>query len=208
MLTGFIRLNGRTVGVVANQPMEEEGVVDGDGCAKAARFIGFCDCFNVPILTLVDTSGLAQGALAENNGLLRRGGALIHAYASATVPKVAVVCGRAHGMGVAIMGSRALGMDVVYAWPNAEISVAPPDTAVNILYANEIAAAQDPQAARSDIVQRYRLMDSNPLEAARGGHVDDIIEPAATRTYVAAAFEMLLGKREEHAAKKHGNMPL
>lgn len=208
MLTGFIRVNGRTAGVVANQPTANGGVLDADGCAKAARFINFCDCFNIPVVSLVDTAGLALGAAEENQGLMRRGAALIHAYAAASVPKVTVVCGRAHGGAFAIMGSRALGIDTVYAWPNAEISVAQPDTAVNILYAGEIAAAEDPQAARAALVDRYKARDSDPILAAKGGHVDDIIDPAMTRTYVAAALEMLLGKRDEQPAKKHGNLPL
>lgn len=208
MLTGFIRVNGRTAGVVANQPNCRGGVLDGDGCAKATRFLGFCDCFNIPVVTLVDTAGLALGAEEENKGILRRGAALIHAYAAASVPKVTVVCGRAHGGAFAMMGSRSLGMDAVFAWTNAEISVAQPETAVNILYSGEIASAEDPQAIRAALVERYKAKDADPILAARGGHVDDIIEPAATRTYVAAALEMLLGKRDDHPAKKRGNIPL
>lgn len=208
MLTGFIKVNGRTAGIVANQPNAADGVLDADGCAKAARHIRFCDCFNIPVVTLADTSGLPLGAVQENIGLMRRGAALIHAYAAATVPKVTVVCGRAHGGAFAMMGSRALGMDAVYAWPNAEISVAEPNTAVNILYSGEIAASEDPQAERAMLVERYRAKDSNPLVAAKGGHLDDIIEPANTRTVVAAALEMLLGKREETPVKKHDNIPL
>ncbi len=200
MITGFIRVNGRTTGVVANQPKEKGGVLDCDACAKAARFIRFCDRFHLPVVTLVDTVGLPLGAQDENRGLMHQGAELIHAYAGATVPKVTVVCGQAHGGAVAMMGSRSMGIDTVYAWPNAEISVAQPETAVNILYAGEIAAAEDPLSARAALVERYKVKDSDPLLAAKGGHVDDVIEPAATRIYVAAALEMLVGKC--------GNLPL
>ncbi len=195
MITGFIRVNGRTTGVVANQPKEKDGALDAAGCEKAARFIRFCDSFHIPLVSLVDTVGLPIGAAEENRGLMAGGASLIRAYAGATVPKVTVVCGQAHGGSFAMMGSRSLGIDTVYAWPDAQISVAQPETAVNILYAGEIAAAEDPLSARVALVERYKAKDSDPLVAAKGGHVDDVIEPASTRTYVAAALEMLVGKR-------------
>jgi acetyl-CoA carboxylase carboxyltransferase component len=169
------------------------------------RFIRFCDCFNIPVVSLVDTAGPALDALEENAGLVRRCAALVRAYALASVPKVTVVCGRAHGGAFAAMGSRPLGIDAVFAWPGAEISVAPPETAVNILYSGEIASAEDPQQARAELIRRYRTKDSNPMAAAEGGHIDDIVEPAATRTHVAAALEMLLGKREEASERKYGS---
>lgn len=197
LLTGFIRVNGRTAGVVANQPLAADGMLNSAACEKAARFIRFCDSFNIPIVSFVDTSGPALDAGEENAGFVRRCAALVHAYAQASVPLVTVVCGRAHGGAFAAMGSRALGVDAVFAWPNAEISASPPETAANILYGAEIAAAEDPRQAREEIVRRYRSKDSNPIVAASGGHIDDIIEPSQTRTHVAAALEMLLGKRGE-----------
>lgn len=204
LLTGFIRVNGRLAGVVANQPKSGEGVLNADAFAKAARFISFCDRFNTPVVSFVDTCGLAQGAAEENTGLIRQGAALIQAYAVASVPKVTVVCGSAHGGAFAIMGSRSLGIDAVFAWTNAEISVASPETAVNILHTGEIAAAEDPQAARASLAERYRVKDANPIYAAKGGHVDDIIAPAMTRVTVAAALEMLAGKRDDRSAVKPG----
>ena len=208
LLTGFLRVNGRLAGAVANQPKCESGVLDAPALEKAARFISFCDRFNIPVVSLVDTSGMALGAKLENAGLIRRGAALISAYASASVPKVTVVCGRAHGGAFAIMGSRALGIDTVYAWPGAEISVAGPDTAVNILHAGEIASAEDPQERRAELVERYKSRESNPAVAATGGHVDDIIEPALTRLHIAAALEMLSGKRESRTQARPGVRPV
>jgi acetyl-CoA carboxylase carboxyltransferase component len=195
VLTGFIRVNGRTAGIVANQPAAKDGIMDCAACEKAARFIRFCDAFNIPVLSLVDTKGPALDAAEEKAGLALRCAELARAYALASVPLVTVVCGRAHGGTFAAMGGRALGIDAVFAWPHAEISVSPPETAVNILCAGEIAAAEDPNQAREELVLRYRSKDSSPLVAAAGGHVDDVIEPSATRTHVAAALEMLLGKR-------------
>jgi len=194
MITGFIRVNGRTVGVVANQPNAKDGALDCAACEKAARFIRFCDAFNIPVVSFVDTSGPVMDAGEENGGLMAKCAELARAYALASVPLVTVVCGRAHGGAFAAMGSASLGIDAVFAWPNAEISALPPETAVNILYGNEIAAAEDPQRAREELVRRYRSKDSNPLIAAGGGHVDDIIVPSETRLHVAAALEMLLGK--------------
>jgi acetyl-CoA carboxylase carboxyltransferase component len=197
MLTGFIRVNGRTAGVVANQPLALYGVIDAKGCAKAARFLRFCDAFNIPVVSFVDTAGPALDAAEENAGLAGACAALARSYALATVPLVTVVCGRAHGGAFAIMGSGALGIDMAFSWPNAEISAAAPETAVNILYSGEIAASEDPQRAREEIERRYRSKDSSPLVAAAGGHIDDIIEPSQTRAHIAAALEMLLGKRGE-----------
>lgn len=204
MLTGFIRMNGRTAGIVANQPAASEGVLDCAGCRKAARFIRFCDAFHIPVLSLVDTMGPAMDAEEERAGPAMCFAELARAYALASAPLVTVVCGRAHGGAFAVMGGRALGIDAVFAWPHAEISVSPPETAVNILYGGEIAAAEDPNVAREELVRRYRSRDSSPLLAAAGGHVDDVIEPSATRTHVAAALEMLLGKRGDRGARAGG----
>lgn len=194
MITGFIRVNGRTVGAVANQPNAKDGALDCAACEKAARFIRFCDAFNIPVVSFVDTAGPLMDASEENGGLVSKCAELARAYALASVPLVTVVCGRAHGGAFALSGSGPLGIDSVLAWPNAEISALPPETAVNILYGNEIAAAEDPQKAREELVRRYRTKDSNPLVAAGGGHVDDVIAPSETRLHVAAALEMLLGK--------------
>lgn len=199
MITAFGRFGGRTVGIVANQPRVQEGAIDGDACDKAARFIDFCDSFRLPVVTLVDTAGVVLDPRQEAAGLVRRCSALLGSYAAATVPKITVLCGRANGSALALMGCRELGMDAVYAWPQAQLSVLPAQTAANILYAREIAVAEDPAAARAAAVTRWQLEDSHPLAAAQLGLVDDIIAPRDTRAVLTATLELLLGKRERRA---------
>ena len=196
MLTGFVRIGGRTVGVVASNPSVDEGKLTGDACAKAARHIDFCDGFHIPVLTLVDTAGLPACANEENGGLISAGSDLIAAYAQATTPKITVFTGRATGSAFAILGNRSLGIDTVYAWQSAELSVVAPETAVAILGKDELAKADDPVAERAKLIEKYKAKDANPIEAAKAGLLDDVIQPSQTRVYVAAALEMLIGKRD------------
>ncbi len=197
MLTGFVRVGGRTVGVVANQPSVADGVLDVAACVKAARHVDICDSYHIPVLTLVDTVGLPACAEEENGGLVTAGSDLIAAYAQATTPKVTVVTGRAPGSAFAMLGNRALGIDTVYAWDSAQISIVAPETAVAILGRAELAKADDPTARRAELIEEYKANAANPIEAARAGLLDDVIAPARTRTYVAAALEMLLGKCDD-----------
>ncbi len=196
VITAFARVGGRTVGLVATQPRAKDGILDGAACRKAARFVRFCDGFRLPVLTLVDTAGVAMDAAEEAGGLVNSCCELLDAYAGATVPKVTVLCGRANGSAMALLGCREMGMDAVYAWPQAQLSVLPPETAANILFAREIAVAEDPAAARAAAIARWQLDESSPLHAAELGLLDDIITPRDTRATVLAQLELLLGKRD------------
>lgn len=204
LITAFGRIGGRTVGIVANQPRSLEGAIDGAACIKAARFVRFCNDFRVPVVTFVDTAGVVLDAREEADGLVSRCCELLEAYAHATVPKITVLCGHANGSAMALLGCRELGMDAVYAWPQAQLSVLPAETAANILFAREIAAAEDPAAARVAAVARWQLDESNPLHAAELGLLDDIIAPQDTRATVGTALDLLLGKRERRARGRLG----
>jgi len=208
IITGFIRINGQTVGVVSNNPKHLDGSLDINATDKSARFIRFCDSFNVPLLTLVDVPGYLAGIDQEQGGLIRHGGKLIYSYAEATVPKVTLIIRRAYGSGYISMCSKDLGADMVFAWPTAEIAVMAPEGAANILFKKEIASSTNPQNVRSEKVEEYIREYANPYKAAEMGYVDDIIEPSATRPRIVDAFNMLLGKRDTRPPKKHGNMPL
>ena len=208
MLTGFIRLNGRSVGVIANQPREQAGCMDINASDKAARFIRTCDCFNIPLLTLVDVPGFLPGTAQEYGGIIRHGAKMLYAYSEATVPKVTVILRKAYGGAYIAMCSRHLRSDLVMAWPSAEIAVMGPDGAANIIFRKEISQAEDPAAKRKEKVEEYRAMAATPYMAAAHGHVDDVIEPALTRKRLISAYESLAGKRESRPAKKHGNIPL
>lgn len=208
MVTGFIRLNGSTVGVAANQPTVDGGAIDGEAAEKAARFVSFCDSFNIPVVTLTDTTGFVADAAQEKAGLVRRSAKLTYAFAGATVPKVNVIVGKAYGGAYAAMNSKHLGADMVFAWPTAEVSVMAADGAANIFFRDEIADAKDPVAVRQEKIDEYVAKYTNPYAAAARGYIDDIIEPASTRQYLIGALEMLMSKRESRPSKKHGNMPL
>ena len=208
MLCGFGRVAGRSVGVVANQPLRLAGTLDIDASEKAARFVRTCDAFNVPILTLVDVPGFLPGTSQEWNGIIRRGAKLIYAYAEATVPKITVITRKAYGGAYDVMGSKHLRADVNLAWPTAQIAVMGADGAVNILHRREIAAAQDPAALRAELSSRYEEEFATPYLAAERGYVDAVIRPAETRREVTWALEMLRTKHEERPTKKHGNIPL
>lgn len=208
IITGFGRINGRTVGIIANQPQVNAGVLDVDSSDKAARFVRFCDCFNIPIVTFTDVPGYLPGVEQEHNGIIRHGAKLLYAFSEATVPKINVIVRKAYGGAYIAMNSKHLGADLVFAWPTAEIAVMGPDGAANIIFRKDIAQSEDPIKFRAEKIQEYRDKFSNPYIAASRGYVDDVIEPGATRIRLASALEMLTSKRETRPAKKHGNIPL
>jgi propionyl-CoA carboxylase beta chain len=208
IIVGFGRVEGRSVGVVANQPMQSAGTLDINASEKAARFVRTCDAFNVPVLTLVDVPGFLPGTSQEWDGIIRRGAKLIYAYAEATVPKVTVITRKAYGGAYDVMGSKHLGADINLAWPMAQIAVMGAQGAVNILYRKELAAATDTEAERKVLVSEYEDALANPYIAAERGYVDSVIPPSHTRSYVIRALRLLRTKRQTLPPKKHGNIPL
>ncbi len=208
MVVGFGRVEGSSVGVVANQPMHLAGCLDIDASEKAARFVRTCDAFNIPILTFVDVPGFLPGVTQEWRGIIRRGAKLIYAYAEATVPKVTVITRKAYGGAYDVMGSKHLGGDVNLAWPTAQIAVMGAQGAVNILYRRELAGAEDPDALRAQRITEYEDTLANPYIAAERGYVDAVIRPAETRLAVTRALRALRTKRQTLPPKKHGNIPL
>ncbi|HEY0359109.1 MAG TPA: carboxyl transferase domain-containing protein, partial [Mycobacteriales bacterium] len=212
IICGFGRVEGRSVGIVANQPMQFAGTLDIDASEKAARFVRTCDAFNIPVLTFVDVPGFLPGTDQEWNGIIRRGAKLIYAYAEATVPKVTVITRKAYGGAYDVMGSKHLGADMNFAWPTAQIAVMGAQGAVNILYRNDLRQAEqngeDPAEIRAQKVTEYEDHLANPYIAAERGYVDSVIPPSYTRSYVAKALRTLRGKRETLPPKKHGNIPL
>lgn len=208
IIIGFARMNGSTVGIVANQPRVMAGVLDVNSSDKAARFVRFCDSFNIPIITFTDVPGYLPGVGQEHNGVIRHGAKLLYAYSEATVPKINVIVRKAYGGAYIAMSSKHLGADMVFAWPTAEIAVMGPDGAANIIFRKEISQAEDPAAVRTQKIEEYRDKFSNPYVAAARGYVDDVIEPATTRPRLISALEMLASKRENRPTKKHGNIPL
>ena len=208
IVIGFVKMNGQTVGVVANQPSQRAGALDVDAADKAARFIRFCDSFNIPLVTFTDVPGYLPGVAQEHNGIIRHGAKLLYAYSEATVPKINVITRKAYGGAYIAMSSKHLGADMVMAWPTAEIAVMGPDGAANIIFKDEIKESDDPIATRQEKIAEYRDKLANPFEAAKYGYVDDIIEPDSTRPRIIAALEMLASKREAAPAKKHGNIPV
>jgi propionyl-CoA carboxylase beta chain len=208
IIVGFGRVEGRSVGVVANQPMQFAGTLDIDASEKAARFVRTCDAFNIPVLTFVDVPGFLPGTSQEWDGIIRRGAKLIYAYAEATVPKVTVITRKAYGGAYDVMGSKHLGADINLAWPTAQIAVMGAQGAVNILYRKELAAAAEPESERKTLVSEYEDALANPYIAAERGYVDSVIPPSYTRSYVIRALRTLRTKRATLPAKKHGNIPL
>jgi acetyl-CoA carboxylase carboxyltransferase component len=207
IVIGFARLAGETVGVVANQPLVLAGVLDVDCSDKAARFVRFCDAFNIPLVTLVDLPGYLPGVDQEHAGVIRHGAKVLYAYSEATVPKLTVILRKAYGGGYIAMCSRHLGADFVFAWPTAEIAVMGPEGAANIIFKSEIASASDPNAVRRAKVAEYTEKFANPYIAAANGHVDAVITPRETRDYLIHAMEISSRKHEERPAKKHGIPP-
>jgi propionyl-CoA/long-chain acyl-CoA carboxylase carboxyl transferase subunit len=208
LLVGFGRVEGRSVGVVANQPLQLAGTLDIDASEKAARFVRTCDAFNIPVLTFVDVPGFLPGTDQEWNGIIRRGAKLIYAYAEATVPLVTIITRKAYGGAYDVMGSKHLGADINVAWPTAQIAVMGAQGAVNILYRSELSDAEDPEARRAELVQEYEDHLANPYLAAERGYVDAVIHPHETRGEVVRALRLLRSKRETLPPKKHGNIPL
>lgn len=208
IVVGYGRLNGRTVGIVANQPITLAGALDIDSSNKAARFIRFCDCYNIPIITLVDTPGYMPGTNQEHNGIIRHGSKLLYAYCEATVPKITLVIGKAYGGAYIAMGSKNLRTDINYAWPTAQIAVMGSEAAVKIMNRKDLADAKDPDALKKKLVDEFTEKFSNPYVAASHGTVDAVLDPAETRPMLIKGLEMLLNKREKQLPRKHGNINL
>ncbi len=208
IVVGFARLNGRSIGIIANQPAVLAGVLDINASTKAARFIRFCDCFNIPIITFVDVPGFMPGTGQEHGGIIRHGAKLLYAYCEATVPKITLITRKAYGGAYDVMSSKHIRSDMNFAWPTAEIAVMGPEGAIKILYRRELANTEDPQALNNKLVAEYRQKFANPYIVASWGYVDDIIEPNQTRIRFINALEMLQNKRDENPPKKHGNIPL
>jgi propionyl-CoA carboxylase beta chain len=208
IVIGFGRVEGRSVGVVANQPMQFAGTLDIDASEKAARFVRTCDAFNIPVLTFVDVPGFLPGTDQEWNGIIRRGAKLIYAYAEATVPLVTVITRKAYGGAYDVMGSKHLGADLNLAWPTAQIAVMGAQGAVNIVYRNELKTADDPETRRAELITEYEDTLANPYIAAERGYVDGVIAPHETRVEIVKALRLLASKREVLPSKKHGNIPL
>src|SRR6476619_4355223 len=204
----FARLNGYPVGVVGNQPRSLAGVLDIDASVKAGRFVRTCDAFNIPLVTFVDVPGFLPGTAQEWGGIIRHGAKLLYAYAEATVPKLTVITRKAYGGAYDVMSSKHIRADVNIAWPTAEVAVMGPEGAVNIVFRQELAAAADPEARRTELIADYQERFANPYSAAERGYVDDVIEPRMTRPYLIRALEMHLAKREPTPKRKHGNIPL
>lgn len=208
IVVGFARLNGHTVGLVANQPKHYAGTLDINSSSKAGRFVRFCDSFNIPIITFEDVPGFLPGIDQEHGGIIRHGAKLLFAYCEATVPKITVILRKAYGGAYDVMGSKHSGADINYAWPTAEIAVMGPQGAINIIFRKQLAEAGDVEKKREELVREYKKKFANPYVAAEKGYIDDVIEPAETRSKLINALEMLLTKVEARPAKKHANIPL
>ncbi len=208
LVVGFARFAGRSVGIVANQPAHLAGCLDIDASVKGARFVRFCDAFNIPLVTFEDVPGFLPGTGQEYGGIIRHGAKLLYAFAEATVPKVTVITRKAYGGAYCVMSSKHIRTDVNYAWPSAEIAVMGPEGAVNVLFRRELAAAADPDALRRQKVEEFREKFANPYVAADRGFVDEVIEPRQTRRKIVAGLEMAGSKRDKNPPRKHGNIPL
>jgi propionyl-CoA carboxylase beta chain len=208
IVVGLARLGGRSVGLVANQPAYLAGTLDIDASVKAARFVRFCDAFNIPLVTFEDVPGFLPGTRQEYGGIIRHGAKLLFAFAEATVPKVTVITRKAYGGAYCVMSSKHIRTDVNFAWPTAEIAVMGPEGAVNILYKRELDSADDPDRLRAERVAEFREKFANPYVAASRGFVDEVIQPRQTRARLIAALAGLETKRDRNPPKKHGNIPL
>ena len=208
IVVGFARMDGRAIGIVANQPAFLAGCLDINSSVKGARFVRFCDAFNIPLLTFEDVPGFLPGTGQEFGGIIRHGAKLLFAFAEATVPKITVITRKAYGGAYCVMGSKHIRTDINLAWPTAEIAVMGPEGAVNIVYRRELAAADDQEGARQQKIEEFRERFANPFVAAERGYVDDVIEPHETRPRVIRALRMLENKVDTMPRKKHGNIPL
>ena len=208
IVVGLARIEGKTVGLVCNQPRIMAGGLDINSSDKAARFIRFCDCFNIPLITLEDVTGFFPGVKQEHGGIIRHGAKILYAYSEATVPKLTVILRKAYGGAYVALNSKAIGADLVYAWPHAEVAVMGPEGAANVIFAQDIANSSNPEETRKSKIEEYREKFANPFVAASLGMIDDVIDPRETRIKLKKALEMLRHKKEERPAKKHGNIPL
>lgn len=208
IVIGFARLGGRPVGIVANQPAHLAGCLDIDASVKGARFIRFCDCFSIPLVTFVDVPGFLPGTAQEYSGIIRHGAKLLYAYAEATVPKLTVITRKAYGGGYIVMSSKHLRGDINLAYPTGEIAVMGPEGAINIIFREALENAEDPAKVREELVENYRKTFANPFKAAELGYVDAVIAPEETRPMLIRSLEMLKNKRDQNPPKKHGNIPL
>src|SRR4029077_7474109 len=208
IVCGFARLGGHVVGIVGNQPRSLAGVLDIDSSSKAARFVRTCDAFNIPLLTFVDVPGFLPGTTQEWGGIIRHGAKLLYAYAEATVPKLTVITRKAYGGAYDVMSSKHVRADFNFAWPTAEVAVMGPDGAVNIIFRNELATADEPEVSHAELIAEYREQFANPYTAAERGYVDDVIEPRRTRPVLIDALQTAITKREPTPKRKHGNIPL
>ncbi|MBN2664937.1 MAG: methylmalonyl-CoA carboxyltransferase, partial [Bacteroidales bacterium] len=208
LVTGFARLKGKTIGIVANQPKVLAGVLDIDSSTKGARFIRFCDAFNIPILTLEDVPGFLPGKDQEHAGIIRHGAKLLFAYSEATVPRITVILRKAYGGAFIVMNSKSLGGDFSFAWPTAEIAVMGPDGAVAILYRRELSESKNPAELKKELVKKYRDKIANPFIADELGYIDEVIDPAVTRKKIISVFSAFSNECVKVPARKHGNMPL
>jgi methylmalonyl-CoA decarboxylase subunit alpha len=207
-IIGLARIGGHSVGIIAQEPSVMSGVIDIDASDKIARFVRMCDCFNIPLVTFVDSPGFLPGIDQEHGGIIRHGAKVLYAYSEATVPKISVITRKAYGGAYVVMSSKYLGTDVNYAWPSAEIAVMGAEGAVNILFRKKIEAAEDPAAERARLVKDYREQFNTPYYAARAGYVDDVIEPKETRPKIVASLAALRDKFSAGPARKHGNIPV
>ncbi|MGG0791873.1 acyl-CoA carboxylase subunit beta [Peribacillus simplex] len=208
IVVGFGRINGDTVGIIANNPKMMAGGLDIDSSDKCARFIRFCDCFKIPLITFEDVSGFIPGIQQEHGGIIRHGAKILYAYSEAMVPKITVILRKAYGGAYVALNSKAIGADLVFAWPNAEIAVMGPAGAANIIFAKEISESTDPEAFKQEKINEYRERFANPYVASANGIVDDVIDPRDTRKCIASALEMLKNKKKALPKKRHGNIPL
>jgi acetyl-CoA carboxylase carboxyltransferase component len=208
IIVGFARMGGYAVGIVGQQPAVLAGVLDIDSSKKGARFVRFCDAFNIPVITFVDVPGFLPGVAQEHGGIITNGAKLLYAYCEATIPKITIITRKAYGGAYDVMSSKHVRGDISYAWPTAEIAVMGPEGAVNIIFRKELAAAGDPEARRAELVAEYREQFANPYVAAARGYIDDVIEPSETRPRIIEALKMLQNKRDANPPKKHGNIPL
>jgi propionyl-CoA carboxylase beta chain len=208
MVVGFARLGGRSVGVVAQQPAVLAGVLDINSSVKGARFVRFCDAFNIPLVTFVDVPGFLPGTAQEHGGIIKHGAKLLYAYCEATVPKLAVITRKAYGGAYDVMSSKHIRGDLNLAWPTAEIAVMGPEGAIDIVFRRELDAAEDREGMRARLAAEYRAKFATPYVAAARGYIDDVIEPRETRPRLISALEMLAAKRDRNPPRKHGNIPL
>ena len=208
LVVGFARLDGRAIGVVGNQPSVLAGTLDINASVKGARFVRFCDAFNIPLLTFVDVPGFMPGTDQEWGGIIRHGAKLLYAFSEATVPKMTVITRKAYGGAYDVMCSKHIGADVNVAWPTGEIAVMGAPAAVGIIFRRQISEAEDPEAKREELIEDYEEQFNNPMVAAEMGFIDDVIDPRETRPYLIKALQMIRTKRPERPPRKHGNIPL